>query len=141
MLTKNFSLEELTRSETAERRGIDNTPGAVEKANLEKLAKLVLQPIRDKLGSPITVTSGYRCKKLNNAVGGSLTSQHLTGEAADLKSSWTTNAKLFETIREMIKNNEIKVGQLIWERGTDREPAWVHVSLPYTKTNQILKLL
>ena len=139
-LTKNFSLEELTASATAKAKKIDNTPTPQVRANLEKLCKEVLQPIRDKYGKAITVTSGYRSPKLNTAVGGVKTSQHMVGQAADIKCTGTSKAYLFNLIKSMIDKKEIKVGQLIWEYGTKQEPNWIHVSLPYTKVNQILYL-
>lgn len=139
-LSKNFSLEELVASNTARKCNIDNTPTPLVIDNLEKLAKEVLQPIRDKYAHAITVTSGYRCPKLNAAVGGVKTSQHVQGQAADIKCTATSKAYLFNLIKSMITKGEIKVGQLIWEYGTKAEPKWIHVSLPYTKTNQILYL-
>ena len=83
-LTKNFSLEELTRSDTAERKGIDNSPTAEHIHNLAALCENVLQPLRDKVKHSIRVTSGYRSEKLNNAIGGSKTSEHSFGKAADM---------------------------------------------------------
>ena len=107
---------------------------------IRRLCKEILQPIRDKYGHAITVTSGYRCPKLNAAIGGVKSSQHLLGEAADIKCTATSKAKLFNIIKDMIKSGEIKVGQLIWEYGTKKEPNWIHVSLPYKKVNQIIYL-
>lgn len=139
-LSDNFTLEELISSTTAKAKGIDNTPGAIEKQNLKLLAQTVLQPIRDKYGKPITITSGYRCPKLNAAVGGSKTSQHMKGQAADIKCTATSKAELFNLIKGMINKGELTVGQLIWEYGTKKEPNWIHVSLPYAKKNNILYL-
>lgn len=139
-LSNNFSLEELVASTTAKKRKIDNTPSAEVVANLTKLAKEVLQPIRNKYGKAITVTSGYRSVKLNAAIGGVKTSQHVKGEAADIKCTATSKAYLFNLIKDMISKGEIKVGQLIWEYGTKKEPNWIHVSLPGNKVNQILYL-
>jgi uncharacterized protein YcbK (DUF882 family) len=139
-LTKNFTLEELYRSATATSKKIDNTPNSEITAKLTKLAKEILQPIRDELGKPIRVTSGYRSPKLNTAVGGSKTSQHMKGEAADLQLIGGKNAELFNVIKNMINSGKLKVGQLIWEYGTKTEPNWVHVSLPYSKVNNILYL-
>lgn len=140
-LTNNFTLEELTDSETARRRGIDNTPSEAVVQNLRMLAERVLQPIREEYGHPITVTSGYRCVRLNTAVGGAKASQHLTGCAADIKCSYTSKAYLFRLILKMVREGKIHVGQLIWEYGTTDEPAWIHVSLPSaTKRNQVLYL-
>ena len=139
-LSKNFSLEELIESTTAKVKKIDNTPNSNIKENLECLCKNVLQPIRDKYGRAITITSGYRSPKLNAAVGGAKNSQHLLGQAADIKCTATSKAFLFNLIKDMINKDEIKVGQLIWEYGSKKEPNWIHVSLPYIKTNQILYL-
>lgn len=138
-ITKNFTYEELVRSSTAQAHKIDNVPPTVELGKLQRLCKEVLQPIRDKYGKPIWVSSGYRCPKVNTLVGGSKTSQHMKGEAADIKATKTSNADLFNLIKSMIEKKEIIVGQLIWEYGTKKEPQWVHVSLPREKNNnQIL---
>jgi len=139
-ITQNFSLEELYASSTAKAKKIDNTPTPEVKANLIKLCKEVLQPIRNKYGRAITITSGYRSPKLNAAVGGVKNSQHVLGQAADIKCTSTSKAVLFNVIKSMIEKGELKVGQLIWEYGTKQEPNWIHVSLPYSKTNQILYL-
>ena len=137
-LTKNFTLEELYTSATANRKGINNSPPESMMEHIKELAEL-LQKIRDKYGYPIHVNSGYRCLALNNAVGGSKTSQHVIGQAADIVATGgRTNAHLFNVIKEMIDSGEIQVGQLIWEYGTKQEPNWVHVSLPYSKVNNIL---
>lgn len=139
-LSQNFSLEEMIASSTAKAKKIDNTPTPEVKQNLEKLCKEVLQPIRNRYNRAITVTSGYRCPKLNTAIGGVKTSQHLTGCAADIKCTATSKAVLFNIIKDMINKGEIKVGQLIWEYGTKQEPNWIHVSLPFSKVNQIIYL-
>lgn len=139
-LSKNFTYEELIASTTASNKGIDNTPNEDQVAQLKLLCEKVLQPIRDKYNHPIIITSGFRCKALNKAVGGSNTSQHMMGQAADIKCTATTKAYLFNLILSMIKSGEIKVGQLIWEYGTKKEPNWIHISLPYSKVNNILYL-
>lgn len=84
-LTPNFTLRELTRSTTAQRLGIDNTPSDTVVVNLLCLARNILQPLRDHFRVPLTINSGYRCPALNRAVGGVANSQHMTGEAADIK--------------------------------------------------------
>ena len=140
-LTNNFTLEELYASATAARKGIDNTPSPIVQQNLRMLAERILQPIRDEYKHAIIVTSGYRCAKLNVAVGGAKTSQHLTGCAADIKFTHTSKAYLFRLILRMIREGRIEVGQLIWEYGNADEPSWVHISLPTAgKKNQILYL-
>lgn len=140
-LTNNFTLEELYASATAARRGIDNTPSPIVQQNLRMLAERILQPIRDEYKHAIIVTSGYRCAKLNAAVGGAKTSQHLTGCAADIKCTHTSKAYLFRLILRMIREGRIEVGQLIHEYGSVDEPNWIHISLPSaTKKNQVLYL-
>lgn len=116
-LSKNFTLEELTKTDT----GLSNTPTLQAKQALVELVQNVLQPARDILGLPITVTSGYRNEAVNKAVGGASTSQHRKGEAADLVCK--DNKRLFDVIR-----NNFVFDQLIWEFGNSEQPQWVHVS-------------
>ena len=104
--------------------GIKNEAGESEINNLRKLCEDILQPIRNKWGRAITITSGFRCKELNKAVGGSVHSQHIEGEAADITSD--NNRELWSMIISMIKNKEIIVGQLIDEKRLK----WIHISLP-----------
>ena len=86
MLSKNFALEEFIRSRTAERMGIDNVPKDEEVINnLRNLCLEILQPLRDYVGAPVHINSGYRCKALNEAVGGVKNSQHCLGEACDIR--------------------------------------------------------
>lgn len=99
-LTQNFTLEELTRSQTAEEQGIDNTPGPAERYNLKALTEACLQPIRDHYGVLVRVTSGYRSDALNEAVGGSSTSLHRRGLAADIDVMGVDDRKVFDDIRE-----------------------------------------
>ena len=138
-LSKNFSYDELVYSATAERLKLDNTPNEKEIEFLRKLANEVLQPIRDKWGRPIVVTSGFRSEKVNNAVGGVKNSQHRLGQAADLKiGSKSQNKALFNFIADLVKKGEIRVGQLIDEYGY----SWIHVSLPREGkvNNQVLHI-
>lgn len=118
-LTPNFSLEELTFSETAKRNGLENKPSNAVKKNLKKLCVDILQPLREKLGVPITVLSGYRSDKVNKLVGGSKNSQHMAGLAADIRVSNMKIKDLIEVIREL----NLPYDQLINEFGS-----WVHVS-------------
>lgn len=127
-LGKHFTLEEFTQSQTAMRKGIDNTPTPLAVANLEALVLNILDPLRDRLGKPITISSGYRCPQLNKAVGGARNSQHLTGEAADINCPAIGTAKLFEYLRY----SELPFDQLIFE-GT-----WVHVSFGIKDRRQVL---
>lgn len=136
-LSKNFSLNELIHSSTANYHKVDNIPDRWELDNLKKLCHDILQPIRDKYGKSIFVTSGYRNPIVNRLVNGSSTSQHILGQAADITvGSKEGNKKLFEMIVEMIEKGEIKVGQLIDEKNY----SWIHISLPYKKVNQVLHL-
>lgn len=120
---KYFTMTELTSSATARRKGIDNTPDAKAKAALSALVANVLDPLREKYGKPIVVSSGYRCPKLNKAVGGVARSQHTKGEAADIRcvsGSRAENKRLFD----LIVASGLPFDQLIDEYGYD----WVHVS-------------
>ena len=137
--TKNFSYDELIASATAKRLGLDNTPNYDEKENLRRLAETILQPIRDAWKSPIIVNSGFRSEAVNKAVGGSKTSQHRLGEAADISiGGKERNKKLFNFIYKLISQGKIKVGQLIDEYNY----TWIHVSLPRKnkQNNMILHL-
>lgn len=137
MTMKWFKLLEFTRSDTAERLGVKNTPKVCEVAKIEALVGAVLDPLREWYGRPITVTSGFRCRAVNKAVGGSETSQHMKGEAADITAgSRAENRKLFEHIREALPFD-----QLIFEKGGDDGPDWVHVSYREGRNRgQVLKL-
>ena len=128
-LSHNFTLAELTKSETAIRRGINNTPSDSVVENLQRLVTNVLQPIRDKFG-PLIVTSGYRSAQLNVAIGGSPTSDHVLGKAADIEAPGLDNKQLAVYIKD-----NFKFTQLILEFYTEGEPnsGWVHVS--YDKDN------
>ena len=127
-LSTNLSLSETTKSNTAIRRGIDNTPTDDHIENLKYLAEKVFQPIRDHFGSSIFVSSGYRSKGLNEAIGGSQRSFHSHGCALDLdmdgRSNKITNADIFNYIKENLPYSE-----LIWEFGTEDNPNWVHVAI------------
>lgn len=119
-LSKNFTLEELVYSETANNYGIKNEPDENVVYNLKKLCENVLQPVRDKFGAVI-VTSGYRCEKLNKIIGSKETSQHLYGQAADIQ---IKNADLKEVFN-FIKNNLV-FDQLLLEYS--KKTKWIHVS-------------
>jgi uncharacterized protein YcbK (DUF882 family) len=131
-LTSNFSLEELTRSADATKLKIANRPSMNEINNLKALAENVLQPLRDAVGV-ISINSGYRCKKLNDAVGGSDTSQHMLGQAADFKCA--DMAKAFDHIKK-----NLPFDQLIWEHGNDTQPAWIHVSYSPRHRKQVIRI-
>jgi zinc D-Ala-D-Ala carboxypeptidase len=125
-LSKNLTLKEVTKSDTANRLGIDNTPEDFDIKNLRAIAEEVFQPLRDHFGVPLFVSSGFRSKKLNKAIGGSKYSQHMVGEALDIDADVygrVTNRELFMFIKE-----NLIFDQLIWEFGDDDTPNWVHVS-------------
>ena len=117
---KYFTIEEMTKSSTATAKGIDNTPSDEGVLKLQKLIEAVLDPLREWYGKPIRVNSGFRCEALNEAVGGSDTSQHRLGEAADITvGTKKGNKKLFEYIKD-----NLPFDQLINESNF----SWVHVS-------------
>lgn len=137
-LSKNFTLEELIYSDTANQYNIDNTPSQEIIDNLTRLANEVLQPIRDKYNKPIIISSGYRCEELNAKVGGVSNSAHKYGLAADLDvGGINENKELFLLIKKMIDNNEIEVDQLI----NENHYKWCHIGLSKNNNrNQILYL-
>ncbi len=97
-LSENFSLQELTKSQTAERKGIDNTPSAEHQENLKSLCTSILQPVRDHFGRVVTISSGYRSPELCTAIGSKITSQHAKGEAADFEIFGVSNKELADYI-------------------------------------------
>ena len=135
-ITKNFSLRELTYSQTAIKNGIPNIPTDPEiLANLKALCEKVLQPLRDGLGYSIRIASGYRSLALNKLVGGVKASQHSIGQAADID-LYDKNVDVFNYIA-----SNLDFDQMIWEFGTESNPDWVHVSYESTgkQRKQILK--
>jgi len=126
-LSEHLDLAEVTRSETAKRKGISNEPTPEHLENFKKLAQNIFEPIRKHFGVPIHISSGYRSKALNTAIGGSLTSQHCSGEAIDIDMDGSSNGVTNKMIFEFIKAN-LNFDQLIWEFGTKDKPDWVHVS-------------
>ena len=123
-LSKNFTLEELIRSNTAERMGIDNVPKD-EKVieNLRNLCLEVLQPLRDYVGAPVHINSGYRCKALNEAVGGVKNSQHCLGEACDIRLASSKQGREWAT---WIEDN-CRFDQMLLEKNKNGA-VWLHVS-------------
>ena len=122
LLSKNFSLLELTKSQTAERKGIDNKPTAEHIENMVALCENILQPVRDQYGSFI-VSSGYRCPELCIAIGSSKNSQHAKGQAADFEVAGVSNYKLASWIEE-----NLEFDQLILECFTGGNTGWIHCS-------------
>ena len=132
-LSKNLSLAEVTRSETAKRKGISNMPTPEHIENFKKLATNIFQPIREHFDKPILISSGYRSAELNKAIGGSLSSQHCSGEAIDIDMDGTdiTNKQIFDYIKD-----KLNFDQLIWEFGTSSNPDWVHVSFAANRSQR-----
>ena len=125
VMAKYFTVYELTKSATATERGIDNTPPKAIENNIKYLIEAVLDPLREAYGKPIYVSSGYRCKELNAAVGGAKNSQHLTGMAADTYVKGESNAVLYDILRK----GRIPFDQMIIEKGTRNFPRWIHLSI------------
>jgi len=142
-LSKNLSLSEMTKSRTASRLGIDNSPTPDHFKNMQVLANKIFQPIRDYFGVSFSVSSGYRSEALNKAIGGAhkyidgkyvATSQHCKGQAIDIDRDYNfdpNNAQVFHYIKD-----HLNFDQLIWEFGTEENPSWVHVSYTTTETQR-----
>ena len=149
-ITRNFTLEELLRSPTASRLSIPNTPSESVTRNLTLLCNHILQPLRNAYGKPIIVNSGYRSSELNRAIGGAKNSQHMLGQAADIKGTnplqlpykgegkstgggvVQENRKLFELIQKL----NLPFDQLIDEKNY----SWIHVSFSDKPRHQVLHL-
>ena len=124
-LSENFSLLELTKSQTATRKGIDNTPSPEHQENLKLLCTHILQPVRDRFERVVSVSSGYRSEELCLAIGSKITSQHAKGQAADFEIYGLSNQKLANYIKE-----NLDYDQLILEYWKKEDPnsGWVHCS-------------
>ncbi|NBB18567.1 DUF882 domain-containing protein [Runella sp. CRIBMP] len=128
-LTPHFTLKEMTVSQTAIRMGIDNTPNTRQITNLTRLCENILEPLRIMVGKPINVSSGFRNPTVNSLVGGSSSSQHMKGEAADFTIEGLTVQELFDLIR----TSTLPYDQLIQEFDS-----WVHVSFGPRNRRQAL---
>ena len=135
-LSKNFSLDELTKSQTALRMGIDNEPTPGDLYNLSQLCDNILQPVRKHFGKPVTVSSGYRSVALCEAIGSSAKSQHAKGEAADFEIMGIDNKEVAVWIRD-----NLDFDQLILEFYKDGEPSsgWIHCSYSDNNRGSVLK--
>lgn len=137
-----FTIGELCQSNEADKRGIPNHPNTAQRMNMEKLINRVLDPIRSLYGKPIYVNSGFRCLTLNKIVGGSTSSQHPEGKAADITGgSPSENKKIWDIIMFLFQEGDIDFDQLINEKPINGEPSWIHIS--YNEDNnrgQILTL-
>jgi zinc D-Ala-D-Ala carboxypeptidase len=135
-ISKDLTLAEVSKSNTAIKLGIDNEPKGEHLNNMIHTANAIFQPMREHFGKPIFVSSGYRSPELNKAIGGAATSQHCKGEALDLDNDaveYPTNKDIFNYIK-----NHLDFDQLIWEF----DGAWVHVSYNKDKNRkQVLRAL
>jgi zinc D-Ala-D-Ala carboxypeptidase len=124
-LSENFSLLELTKSQTAERKGIDNTPSTEHQENLKSLCTSILQPVRDHFSRVVSISSGYRSEALCLAIGSKITSQHAKGQAADFEIFGLSNKELADYIHQ-----NLDYDQLILEYWKESDPnsGWVHCS-------------
>lgn len=146
-LTRNFTLDEMTRSDTAARMHISNEPGTIPTMHLKKLCENILQPLRNAYGKPIIINSGFRSLELNTAINGARNSQHMLGQAADITARHTVpkgsdaavdydyrleNKRLFSLILSM----KLPFDQLIDEKNY----SWLHVSFGPRNRRQVLHL-
>ena len=124
-ISHNITYAEAIHSNTAKRKGIENIPNENQIAAMMTIAEMIFQPLRSYVGGPIKITSFFRSPELNQAIGGSKSSQHCKGQAMDLDDVYghKTNAEMFDYIRE-----NLDFDQLIWEFGDDNNPNWIHVS-------------
>lgn len=134
---KHFTIAEFERSATADARGIDNrAPGDVRR-RITTLVDRVLDPLREAWGHPIIVTSGYRCPALNRAVSGAANSQHMAGEAADIRAATGRRADNRALMRLVVRLG-LPFDQMIWEKGDATGPDWVHISFGPRNRRQII---
>ena len=133
MISKHISYKEGVYSNTATRRGIDNTPGNEQLDNMELIANEIFEPLREWVGGPIKINSFFRCPELNTAIGGSKSSQHMKGQAMDLDDTfgYKTNAEMYHYIKD-----NMDFDQLIWEFGDNENPNWIHVSYVTHRANR-----
>mgnify|MGYP003649928830 CR=1 FL=1 len=129
-LSKNFVLSEITRSNTAKRLGISNEPTKSHLENMQRLISNLIQPMRDELG-PVRISSGYRSKALNRAIGGSSKSQHCKGQALDLQ-FWKDGKMCNEEVYKWILNSHLEFDQMI----NEFDFAWIHISLKKDKNRK-----
>jgi hypothetical protein len=127
-ISHHFSLQEMTHTE---HRNINNNPDIICLANLKKVCEQILEPVRNQYG-PLWVTSGYRCKELNDAIGGSPSSAHILGYAADFVARYATNEAIFDFIRK-----NLRFDQLIDERSVNG--GWIHIGLSDNQRQECLR--
>jgi len=124
-ISDHITYAEAIHSQTAKRKGIDNTPNPNQIEAMKVLAEKVFEPLREWVGGPIKVNSFFRSPELNTAIGGSKTSQHCKGQAIDIDDvyGYKTNSDMYHWVKE-----NLNFDQMIWEFGTDTQPNWIHIS-------------
>ena len=132
-ISDHITYAEAIHSQTAKRKGIDNTPNPNQIEAMKLLAEKVFEPLREWVGGPIKVNSFFRSPELNTAIGGSKTSQHCKGQAIDIDDvyGYKTNSEMYHWIKE-----NLSFDQMIWEFGTDTQPNWVHISYVSEENNR-----
>ena len=132
-ISDHITYAEAIHSNTAKRRGIDNTPNPTQVENMKLTAEKIFEPLRKFVGGPIKVNSFFRSPELNTKIGGSKTSQHCKGQAIDIDDvfGYKTNAEMYNWIKE-----NLDFDQMIWEFGTDMNPNWVHISYVSEEDNR-----
>ena len=132
-ISPNITYAEAIHSQTAKRKGIDNTPTAKQVEVMKLTAEKIFEPLRKFVGGPIKVNSFFRSAELNKAIGGSKTSQHCKGQAIDIDDVFghKTNAEMYNWVKE-----NLNFDQMIWEFGTDMNPNWVHISYVSEEDNR-----
>ena len=133
MISEHISYKEGVYSITATRLGVENIPNDEQLNSMELLAEKVFEPLREWVGGPIKVNSFFRGLKLNTAIGGARSSQHMKGQAIDIDDTFglATNAEMYHWIKE-----NLDFDQLIWEFGDDDNPNWLHVSYVSKEDNR-----
>ena len=132
-ISKHISYKEGTYSQTALRRGLDNTPNEEQLKCMKEVAENLFEPLREWVGGPIKINSFFRGEPVNTAIGGSKYSQHMKGQAIDIDDTFRhkTNAEMYHYIKD-----NLDFDQLIWEFGDDNNPNWVHVSYVTHRENR-----
>ena len=132
-ISKHITYAEGIHSNTAKRKGIDNTPNQTQVEAMKLLASEIFEPLREWVGGPIKVNSFFRSVALNEAIGGAASSQHCKGQAMDIDDVYgrKSNAEMYNWIKE-----NLSFDQIIWEFGTDMQPNWIHISFISEEENR-----
>jgi len=132
-ISDHITYAEAIHSNTAKRKGIDNTPNEVQVLSMKLLADKIFEPLRKWVGGPIKVNSFFRSVALNESIGGAASSQHCKGQAIDIDDVYgrKSNAEMYKWIQE-----NLNYDQMIWEFGTDTQPNWIHVSYVSEEENR-----